>query len=264
MKQDINLTKPSIIESDKISFIANKKVILSDISFSVSQGEILTIIGPNGAGKSTLLKILLGLLKPTSGIIKTRDGTNIGYMPQKININSFMPISTKRFLSISSCASKEKISEIVAVLDIEKLLQQELLYLSGGELQRVLLARAILNNPEILVLDEPTAGIDITGQAELYKKISLLKQKYNFAAIIVSHDLHLVMSETDKVICLNQHICCSGHPEQVIKAPEFIDLFGDTALNKFAFYAHNHDHSHKLSGEVINNCKIDNKDDSNT
>lgn len=262
---DIRMNNPKvsnsipIVQACNISFVANNKQILDNISLEIADNEILTIIGPNGAGKSTLLKILLGLVKQTTGKITKKLDLKIGYMPQKINISRLMPLKVDRFLELAPDVKNNDIRKISERLEIEKLLKSNLLSLSGGELQRVYLARAILNKPELLVLDEPASGVDIKGQAKLYKIISSLKKEHSFAVIMVSHDLHLVMSETDRVVCLNQHICCSGHPENVVKHSEFIELFGSQISQKFALYTHHHDHEHKPGGGIINNK--DTKDD---
>lgn len=243
------------LKVEDISITISGKPILQDISFELFPKDILTIIGPNGAGKSTLIKIILGLLQPDSGKVILASGIKMGYMPQKINLTQLMPITVERFLNLSIKATKDNLEKYSNILGIKKLLNSEVISLSGGELQRVLLARALLNEPDLLILDEPTQGVDIKGQAELYKIISRFKEELGFSVLLVSHDLHLVMSGTDKVICLNKHVCCSGYPESVKKNPEFIQLFGETDIDKIAVYSHKHDHSHDLTGRIINDNK---------
>ena len=222
------------------------KPVIDNVSLSLHQGEITTLIGPNGAGKSTLAKIILGLIKPDSGLRKTNPDIRIGYMPQKITIDPTLPISMLRFLHLAN-ASQTACHEVLKSMDIGHLAKTPIQNLSGGELQRALLARAILRKPNLLVLDEPVQGVDINGQNALYQMINSLAKSLNCAVLMVSHDLHLVMSATDQVICLNRHICCQGHPEQVTQDPAFIDIFGHTT----AIYSHHHDHDHNLHGEIL-------------
>lgn len=210
--------------------------ILRDISLEVKAGQIVTLIGPNGSGKTTLLRALLGLIPLTTGSIKKKPGLRIGYMPQQLHIETTLPLTVQRFLSLAPSYQKG----IIEMLRIEGLLDKPMQILSGGEMQRVLLARALMNNPECLVLDEPIQGVDIHGQEEFYRLILDARARLNCSVIMVSHDLHVVMAKTDHVVCLNQHICCSGTPEAVKLDPAFIHLFGESA----AFYAHKHDHQH--------------------
>ena len=226
------------------SFAGNP--VLEDVSLSLKQGEITTLIGPNGAGKSTLAKIILGLIKPDSGTRLPNAELNIGYMPQKISIDPTLPISTCRFLQLAN-TSHQACHQALESVGIRHLTKIPIQRLSGGELQRALLARAILRNPNLLVLDEPVQGVDVNGQNALYKIINNLAKTLNCGVLMVSHDLHLVMSATDQVICLNRHICCEGHPEKVTQDPAFIDIFGQTT----AIYSHHHDHDHNLHGEVL-------------
>lgn len=220
--------------------------VIENVSLSLQQGEITTLIGPNGAGKSTLAKIILGLIKPDSGSRVASPAVRIGYMPQKVTIDPTLPISTVRFLQLAN-ASQQACHDALESLSINHLATTPIQNLSGGEHQRVLLARAILRKPNLLVLDEPVQGVDVNGQNALYKMINGLAESLNCAVLMVSHDLHLVMSATDHVICLNRHICCQGHPEQVTQDPAFIDIFGQTT----AVYSHHHDHDHNLHGEVL-------------
>lgn len=240
---------------DNINLNLNKKSILHDVSLELQAGKVLTVIGPNGAGKSTLIRVLLGFQKPDDGRVWLRPKLSIGYVPQKISINDLMPLTVKRFVSLS----KNSASNIKTVLDelgIANLANQDIQALSGGELQRVLLARALLKKPELLILDEPAQGVDVLGQAELYEKISQLKDHYGFGVLMISHDLHLVMKNTDQVLCLNQHICCSGQPEDVSKHPEYQRLFGNLPTEGLAVYTHHHNHCHDLhGGVVVGTCK---------
>ena len=219
--------------------------VLHNISLQLNQGEITTLVGPNGAGKSTLVRIILGLLKPDSGSVVPAANLNIGYMPQKLHIDPTLPISTCRFLQLAN-TSHSACHNALESVGIGHLAATPIQKLSGGEMQRALLARAILRKPNLLVLDEPVQGVDVNGQNALYKMIGELSRSLNCAVLMVSHDLHIVMSATDQVICLNHHICCYGRPEQVTKDPAYLDIFGETAI-----YAHRDDHQHSVHGEVL-------------
>lgn len=245
-----------ILKIHNLDYIISGKVILKGINFELNANEIVTIVGPNGAGKSTLLKIIIGLLHPTHGSMILQPRLKIGYMPQKIDINKLMPINVERFLELALHATKTNIKKYTVMLNIQHLLSSQVADLSGGELQRVLLVRALLNEPNLLILDEPTQAVDVNGQVELYKIITKIKQTLNIAVLMVSHDLHLVMSGTDKVLCLNKHICCSGYPESVLQNPEFIELFGDNRSKKLAIYTHKHDHSHDLGGDLKDDTQV--------
>lgn len=239
-----------IASLDQIHLSLQGKTILHDVSLELQAGKILTVIGPNGAGKSSLIQVLLGFEKPNSGNVFRKPKLRIGYVPQKISINTIMPITVERFVAL---AGKRKSTALEALEEtgVASLATQALQQLSGGEFQRVLLARALQHKPELLILDEPAQGVDVTGQAELYEKIANLKDKYGFSVLLVSHDLHLVMQKTDQVLCLNQHICCSGHAEDVSQHPEYQRLFGNLPTEGLAVYTHNHNHCHDLHGDVV-------------
>ncbi|WNZ58613.1 zinc ABC transporter ATP-binding protein ZnuC [Microbulbifer sp. CNSA002] len=236
-----------LITADNIALQVGGRQLLKDITVELSQGEIVTLIGPNGAGKTTLLRLLLGLSQPTQGRVWRQTGLRIGYMPQRLHIDSSMPMSVERFLQLGQPAMKpEQAQSALDRVGAGQLRGASLANLSGGEMQRVLLARAASRKPQLLVLDEPTQGVDIGGQSELYQLIATLRDELGCGVLLVSHDLHLVMAATDRVLCLNQHICCHGHPEQVSRHPAYLELFGD----KVAPYTHQHNHQHKLSGDI--------------
>lgn len=245
-----------LIRGEQLSFSFQQQPILQNVSIAVRAGEIVTLIGPNGAGKTTLVRIMLGLLKPDQGQVHRSKALRLGYMPQKLSIDPNLPLSVERFLLLA-CKDKKRITETLKETGIEKLRQSPLTRISGGEMQRVLLARALLREPQLLVLDEPVQGVDIAGQTELYQLIGEIRNRYNCGVLMVSHDLHLVMSATDTVVCLNQHICCQGHPEAVSNDPEYLTLFGEQHAKSLALYAHNHDHNHDLHGNVVNSQKTD-------
>ena len=224
--------------------------VLHDVQLSVKPGEIVTLIGPNGAGKTTLVRAVLGLLTPNSGSVWRKAKLRIGYMPQKLHVDATLPLSVLRFLRLVPGVDRARAQAALAEVGASQVIDSPLQSISGGELQRVLLARALLREPELLVLDEPVQGVDVAGQAELYRLITQLRDRYGCGVLMVSHDLHLVMSTTDQVVCLNRHVCCSGHPEQVSFDPAFVELFGQDAKS-LAIYTHHHDHEHDLHGAVV-------------
>lgn len=218
--------------------------VLSNISFSLISNRIVTLIGPNGAGKSTLIRVILGLIKPDLGSVIRKPNILIGYVPQKIYLNHLLPITVERFMQLSKIKKDVNILKVLKRVNAESLRYLPLQKLSGGEIQRVLLAKALLNNPQLLILDEPLQGVDIMGQLDLYKLINKIRSEIQCSVFIVSHDLNFVMAKTDYVICLNKHICCSGAPKKVFKSSEFISIFGLERIKKLAIYQHNHDHVH--------------------
>ena len=244
----------SLIEAKEISINYGNKTILSSVSLRVRNGEIVTLIGPNGAGKTTIVRVVLGLITPNKGSVTRRPNLVIGYMPQRLNIDQTLPLSVSRFLSLGigrKKHSKNNQEKVLEEVGVTKILNTPIQFVSGGEFQRILLARALLRNPDLLVLDEPSQGIDVSGQAELYKLITQIRNHRNCGVLMVSHDLHLVMAETDEVICLNQHVCCAGHPETVANDPNYIQLFGKQVAETLAVYQHHHDHNHDASGNVV-------------
>lgn len=219
--------------------------ILHNITLSLKSNRIITLIGPNGAGKSTLIRVILGLIKPTLGTISRSPYISIGYVPQKLHLNSLLPITVERFMQLSQKSKNTNILKILKRVKSESLRYLSLKQLSNGEMQRVLLARALLNNPNLLVLDEPVQGVDIMGQLDLYNLIHCIRNELSCTILMVSHDLNFVMARTDDVICLNKHICCSGSPKKVFKNLEFISIFGAERIKEIAIYHHDHDHVHQ-------------------
>ncbi len=239
-----------LITAQGITIAFEKRVVLKSIDLAVHRGEIVTLIGPNGAGKSTLVRIVLGLLRPDRGTLWRTPALTIGYMPQKLALNEALPLTVRRFLTLGTPAPAAQLAATAAECAITPLLNQPMQHLSGGETQRVLLARALLRQPQLLVLDEPVQGVDVTGQSELYNLIVAIRDRYRCGVLMVSHDLHLVMAATDQVLCLNQHLCCSGHPESVSRHPAYLELFGRPAVTGLALYTHHHDHTHDSSGRL--------------
>src|SRR5262245_44737064 len=223
--------------------------ILIDIDIDISPGEIVTLIGPNGAGKTMLVRSLLGLEPLDSGEVRRRDGLVIGYAPQRFDIDRAIPLTVARFISLGRRGTREEIEHVLAGVGAAALFDRQLSELSGGELQRVVLARALIRSPSLLVLDEPVRGVDYAGEAELYTLIGKLRTERGFGVLLVSHDLHVVMAQSDRVICLNRHVCCSGVPQSVAQHPEYARLFGPTAARALGLYHHHHDHRHDLTGE---------------
>ncbi len=244
-----------LISMENISLTIGERKILRQVSLEILPESVLTIIGPNGAGKSTLLKILLGLQAVSSGRIIRKPNIHIGYVPQKFTIDPLLPLTVERFVRLGRKEDKFSVADIFAEIRISHLANQTMQRLSGGELQRVLLARALLGEPELLVLDEPAQGVDVQGQSELYQLLAELKHSRRCSVLLVSHDLHLVMASSDRVLCLNQHVCCSGHPEDVSRHPEYQQLFGNELVGKLAdglgVYTHTHDYCHDTHGSVV-------------
>jgi len=238
-----------LIDAQDVSLRINERDILDRVALQVHVGEIVTLIGPNGAGKSTLLKVLLGLLACQHGRVARRPGLRIGYMPQRLKINPLLPLSVRRFLTLARKLPEDKIVGALKETGAHYLIDQPMDALSGGETQRVLLSRAILSDPELLILDEPVQGVDVTGQDELYRLISTIRRRHDCGILMVSHDLHLVMSATDRVVCLNHHVCCAGHPERIQQDPSYIALFGRNAA--VMPYNHHHDHRHDIHNDVV-------------
>lgn len=238
-----------LLALDSVSVVRDGRKILDNISLTLQRGEIITIIGPNGAGKSTLLKVVLGLTAPTSGHVRKTHGLHTGYMPQQLYIDPNLPLSTLRFLQLGG-AETAAIQAALTEVGAEGLEQHAVHSLSGGEMQRVLLARALLRNPDLLILDEPAQGVDVGGQTDMYTLIAELRHRHHCGVLMVSHDLHWVMAQTDRVLCLNQHVCCEGHPEHVGNDPAYRALFGDAAIKAIAPYHHHHNHAHDLHGGI--------------
>ena len=234
----------SLLALDAINLQQGERQLLKQIGLHLDPGEILTIIGPNGAGKTTLLRVALGLQAPTSGSVYRRPGLRIGYMPQRLQIDPTLPLTVRRFLAMAGSSRPEQIEAALAGVGAEAVLHAPLQKISGGELQRVLLARALLCRPDLLVLDEPVQGVDVHGQVELYQLITRIREEQGCAVLMVSHDLHLVMAATDRVLCLNRHICCSGTPEAVTSDPAYLALFGPLAVQHLAVYSHDQKHRH--------------------
>lgn len=234
----------SLISAQNLSVRFNGEDVLSGISMAVEPGEIVTILGPNGSGKSTLLRALLGILPLSSGSVARAPGLRLGYVPQKLSVDRSMPMTVRRFLSLPKRVSDADATAALVRVGLPDLETRQMAALSGGQFQRVLLARALLSQPQLLILDEPTQGLDQPGEAAFYRLIEEVRRETGAAVLMVSHDLHVVMAASDRVICLNGHICCQGSPRVVSNAPEYRALFGLGTQGALALYQHQHDHSH--------------------
>ena len=241
-----------LVKLNNVGFKQNQKWLVKGVSLEVAKGEIVTLIGPNGSGKSTTAKIALGLFKNIEGEVQ-KYTNNIGYVPQKISIDWTLPLRVRDFMLLTDNLKEDAIDEALSLTGVNHLKNKSLGNLSGGEFQRVLLARAISKKPELLVLDEPVQGVDFTGEIALYELIKEISEKLNCGILLISHDLHTVMSATDYVVCLNGHVCCSGSPKEVAKNNEYKALFGEQAAQTLSIYEHKHDHVHSSDGDIKKN-----------
>ena len=240
----------ALLSARGVSLARGGRTILEHVDIDIGAGEIVTLIGPNGAGKTTLVRVLLGLEKADGGTIARRPDVKIGYAPQRFDRDPAIPVTVERFLALGLPDAGADVLAVLEEVGASRVAGQQLHALSGGELQRVVLARALLRKSNLLVLDEPVRGVDYVGEAELYGLIGRLRTTRGLGVLLVSHDLHVVMAQSDRVICLNRHVCCSGVPETVSQHPEYARLFGPQAARAFAVYHHAHDHSHDLAGEA--------------
>ena len=224
--------------------------LLQEVDIAVASREVVTLIGPNGAGKTTLVRVLLGLMEVDRGTVHRSASLSVGYVPQRIHFDFTLPLSVGRLMTLTARRSDAVVREALEETAVGHLVSARVSELSGGELQRVLLARALIRMPNLLVLDEPVQGVDYTGEADLYELIAGIVDRRGCGVLLVSHDLHLVMAATDRVVCLNRHVCCTGVPQEVVGHDEFRRLFGLRAATGAAIYRHIHDHVHDLTGEV--------------
>ncbi|MDZ7829288.1 MAG: zinc ABC transporter ATP-binding protein ZnuC [Halofilum sp. (in: g-proteobacteria)] len=244
------MTRDALIEATGIRVEFDGRHILDSVDCHVDPGEIVTLIGPNGAGKTTLVRVLLGLLKPDTGQVRRRRGLRIGYVPQRLHVEPTLPLTVAGFLRLGAHDDEVRFEQVLSEVGVGGLVDTPVQRVSGGEMQRVMLARALLREPDLLVLDEPAQGVDVGGQRDLYRLIAGLRERRNLGVLIVSHDLHLVMAATDRVLCLHHHVCCSGEPEAVSEHPEYVRLFGRPEP-ELAVYTHAHDHHHDVHGDVV-------------
>ena len=243
-KRIAGLGHTPLIRAINVCVSLGQRSVLESVDIEVHAGEIVTLVGLNGAGKSTLVRTLLGIIQPDEGTVERLPGLKIGYSPQRIRRDPIFPVTVRRFLTLGARFAPERLVAVLQEVGASAILSHPMAEVSGGELHRVLLARALLRNPELLVLDEPLAGVDIASQSELYGLLTRIRDRYGCGILLVSHDLHLVMKETDKVVCLNKHVCCSGTPREIARDPAFSTLFGQHISEWLAVYPHSHDHRH--------------------
>ncbi|WP_417668168.1 ATP-binding cassette domain-containing protein [Roseibium sp.] len=250
MLNGLNEQKNSLLTLSGAGVRRDGMWLVRGVDLSVSAGEIVTLIGPNGSGKSTTAKIALGILKPDEGSAHRKRSLCVGYVPQKLTIDWTLPLSVQRFMALTGKLSRKDIFAALERTGVAHLLNAQVRYLSGGEMQRVLIARAIARKPDLLVLDEPVQGVDYSGEIAIYDLISAIRDELGCGILMISHDLHVVMAATDQVVCLNGHVCCRGTPVAVSQSAEFRELFGHRAGAALAVYEHHHDHVHLPDGRV--------------
>ncbi len=246
-----NAGRTALVAAEGVSMSFAGREVLSNVDLVVNRGEIVTLIGLNGSGKSTLARILLGLLRPRSGRVRRAPDLRQGYVPQNLTLDPAMPLSVRRFLTLGGKVGNEVLTSTLAEVGLPGRLEAPVAALSGGELHRAMLARALLRRPDFLLLDEPMSGVDVAGQGQLYQLIATIRDAYDCGVLLISHDLHVVMAATDRVVCLNHHVCCAGRPDSVVGDPEFRALFGPAVADQLALYRHHHDHAHAPDGGVV-------------
>jgi len=242
--------KETLITLSNAGVSQGGRALVSGVDLTISRGEIVTLIGPNGSGKSTTAKMATGVLKPTTGTVTRKPGLKIGYVPQKLSIDWTLPLTVDRLMTLTGRYLRAEVMVALEAVGAERLLHAAVQELSGGEFQRVLFARAMIRKPDLLVLDEPVQGVDFSGEVALYKLVRQIRDATQSGILMISHDLHVVMAETDTVICLNGHVCCRGTPAAVKRSPEYLALFGERAGSTLAIYEHHHDHEHHDDGCV--------------
>ncbi|MDX2265276.1 MAG: metal ABC transporter ATP-binding protein [Hyphomicrobiales bacterium] len=239
-----------LVSARGVSVELGGRAVLDNVTITVRAGDIVTVIGPNGAGKTTLARVLLGLQPIARGEVARAPGLKVGYVPQRFPVDQAIPLDVRRFVTMSRKAPLAEVREALAETGAEHLLNEALATLSGGELQRVMIARALLREPDLLVLDEPVQAVDYAGEAQLYDLIAAIRDRRGCGVLLISHDLHMVMKSSDRVVCVNRHICCEGGPQTVARDPAYLRLFGLEGLDALGVYRHRHDHTHTLAGDV--------------
>jgi zinc transport system ATP-binding protein len=247
---DAELSRQTVVEVRGAGVRRQGRWLVEGVDLAIRRGEIVTLIGPNGSGKSTTAKLVTGVLKPDIGTVTRQPGLTVGYVPQKLSIDWTLPLSVRRLLTLTGHHEPAAVDAALAAVGITHLARDAVQHLSGGEFQRALLARAMIRRPDLLVLDEPVQGVDFSGEVALYDLIKQIRDETQCAVLLISHDLHVVMAETDTVICLNGHVCCRGTPDLVARSPEYLELFGARAAATLAIYQHHHDHTHLPDGRV--------------
>ena len=247
---DQRVTHETVAEVSGAGVLRGGRWLVQGVDLTIRRGEIVTLIGPNGSGKSTTAKLVTGVLKPDAGSVTRAPGLRVGYVPQKLSIDWTLPLSVRRLMTLTGSFSRAEVERGLDAVGILHLAEDEVQHLSGGEFQRALMALAMIRKPDLLVLDEPVQGVDFSGEVALYDLIKQIRDDTHCGVLLISHDLHVVMAETDTVICLNGHVCCRGTPDSVARSPEYLKLFGSRAAATLAIYQHHHDHTHLPDGRV--------------
>jgi zinc transport system ATP-binding protein len=248
---DARSSHETVVELEDAGVRRDGRWLVRGVDLAVRRGEIVTLIGPNGSGKSTTAKLVTGVLKADAGAVRRNAGLTVGYVPQKLMVDWTLPMSVRRLLTLTGNHAAAEVDSALAAVGIPHLAGAAVQHLSGGEFQRALLARAMIRRPDLLVLDEPVQGVDFSGEVALYELIKQVRDETGCAVLLISHDLHVVMAETDTVVCLNGHVCCRGTPDLVARSPEYLALFGARAAATLAIYQHHHDHTHLPDGRVL-------------
>ena len=241
----------TLVSAEAIGLRRRGRWLVRDVSLTVRRGEILSLIGPNGAGKSTVARMLAGVARPSTGRIDRARGLSIGYVPQKLSVDPTLPLTVRGLFGLTGRPRAQQITAALDQVSAAHLVDAPVQTLSGGEFQRVLLARALARNPDLLILDEPVTGVDVGGEETLYRLIAATRDRLDCGVLLISHDLHVVMAQTDRVLCLNGHVCCSGTPTQVARSAPFRALFGHRGQGVVALYHHHHDHAHDAEGAIV-------------
>lgn len=234
----------TLISVKNLSVAYGANTVLRNVDLDLTSGEIVTIVGPNGSGKTSLLRAIIGATPPARGQVDLKPGLKLGYVPQRLHIDQTLPVTVERFMRLTGHIPRAKCKDALEAAGVPDLLTRQMSRLSGGQFQRVLLARALINDPDVLLLDEATQGLDQPGSAAFYRQIEAVRARTGCGVLMISHDLHVVMSASDRVICLNGHVCCEGTPAVVASAPEYRALFGAGTGGALALYRHDHDHHH--------------------
>ena len=240
----------SLVRLEQAGVLRAGRWLVRDVDLDVQRGEIVTLIGPNGSGKSTTARMALGIVAPSEGTAKRAVNLRVGYVPQKVAVDWTLPLTVDRFMTLTNPLSRAQKDAALQSTGIAHMAKAEVRNLSGGEFQRALLARAIARKPDLLVLDEPVQGVDFSGEIALYELIARIRDDMHCGILLISHDLHVVMAATDRVICLNGHVCCHGTPQAVAESAEYKQLFGARGAAQLAVYRHQHDHTHLPDGRV--------------
>lgn len=240
-----------LVEARGLGVCRDSRWLIRNVDLAISPGEIVSLIGPNGSGKSTTAKVILGSIAADEGTVAARPSLRVGYVPQRLVVDWTLPLTVRRLLTLTGRFSRAQVDTALDEVGLAHLADAEAHHLSGGEFQRALLARAVIRRPDLLVLDEPVQGVDFAGEIELYELIRTIRDRYGCGVLLISHDLHIVMAQTDRVICLSGHVCCSGTPATVALHPEYRRLFGPRAADAVAIYRHHHDHAHLPDGQVV-------------